>query len=207
LSAGFALGGGLLFRIYFRRSISVEVFFFTLFLLSFFFEAFRLGVLYIIIREQPFSLGILFTRFVHFGRFFRVYCLFTAGLFAVTTKSWKPWLFLGVTALVSFTLVAGIPINPTELLPQMLYEVGNGPYMLVITLFFSFFSVVNLVLAAALKSTGEYYYLAGAAALVLGGNVIVMYFLSPLLLILGGCFLVGGSFFFGKMIHDLYLWS
>jgi hypothetical protein len=206
-TAGFALGGGFLFRIFFRRSISVEVFFFTLFVLAFFFETFRLGVLYIVIREEPFYLGVLFTRIIHFGRFFRLFSLFTAGLFAVSTKGWKPWLFLGVIALVSFTLVAGIPINPTRILPQMMYEVGNRTYMLVIALFFSFFTILNLVLAAVLKSTREYYYIAASVALVLVGNILIMYFISPLLLSLGGFLLVGGSFFFGKLIHGLYLWS
>ena len=206
-TAGLALGGGLLFRIFFRRSISVEVFFFSLFLLAFFFEAFRLGVLYIVVRDKPFFLGVLFSRIVYFGRFFRLFSLFTAGLFAVTTKSWKPWLFLGVTALVSFTLVAGIAVNPTQLLPQMLYEAGNMTYILVMTLFFSFFTILNLVLAAVLKSTREYYSIAGSVMVVLAGNILLMYFLTPLLLILGGFLVVGGSFFFGKLIHDLYLWS
>ena len=206
-TAGFSLGGGMLFRMYFRRSISVEVFFFTLFVLALFFEAFRLGVLYIVIREEPFFLGVLFTRIILFGRFFRLFSLFTAGLFAVSTKGWKPWLFLGVIALVSFTLVAGIPINPTRLLPQMMYEVGNSTYMLVITLFFSFFTILNLVLAAVLKSTREYYYIAASLAVVLAGHILIMYFISPLLLSIGGFLIAGGSFFFGKLIHDLYLWS
>lgn len=206
-SAIYAFGGGLLFRLFFRRSLSVEVFFFTLFVLAFFFESFRLGVLYIVIREEPFYLGVLLTRIVHFGRFLRLFSLFSAGLFAVTTKSWKPWLFLGIIGLVSFTLVATMPINPTLVLPSMLYQVGNSPYMFIITLFFSFFTIVNFVLTAVLKNTREYYFLSGSITLVLAGNIMIMYLLGPLTLALAGILLIGGSFFFGKLIHDLYLWT
>jgi len=198
----------LLFRITFSKTLAPELFFFTIFILTFSFEMFRLLFLYFDIRSYPFIFGIIVTRIVHFGRFLRIFSIFTAGLFACSLSNPKTGIYLGIGILLALGYAIGIPVDAAESTGTLLYGVGIAHYTRVIFAIGEVLSVINFILAGILKNTREYYFMAIAFFITLAGGTMLIAFPQRLLfLAIGVPLLLAGTILFGKRSHELYLWT
>ena len=204
----FSFVSSLLFRITFSKTLAPELFFFTIFILTFSFEAFRLLFLYFDLQSSPFIIGIIITRIVHFGRFLRVYSLFVAGLFACSIANPKTGIYLGIGILLSLAYAIGIPVDATEHTGSLLYQSGIADYTRIIFSIGKVVSIINFILAGILKNTREYYFMGIAFFITIGGSTILVDYPQKLLLFgIGIPLLVTGTVLFGRRSHELYLWT
>ena len=204
----FALVFGIILRISFSKTLSAEIFFFSIFILTLSFESLRIIIFFLTLRHLPFLYGIIATRVVIFARFIRAYSLFGAGLFAYGTRNPKTGLFLGLGALASFAFAAIVPVDVTRQSFDLLYTTGIESVINIILLFTYIITIFTFVLAGYTKKTQEYIQMAlGLFLAVIGSQVII--FLPDLIFISapGLVILIIGSILFSKKTHDLYLWG
>lgn len=204
----FALISAIILRIYFSKTLAPEMFFFTIFLLTFSFEALRVVMFYIQITSAPFFFGILVTKAVNFGRFLRVFSVFVSGLFACSTTNPKTGTFLGIGTVLAFAYAGGIPIDATRQSFDFFYYSGFSEIIDFIFLGVQLISVLNFILAGILKNTSDYYVMTvGLFFTILGGEFIVMFPGKIYLAAAGAVCMVAGTVLFSRRTHELYLWE
>ncbi len=204
----FSLVYGIVLRISFSKTLSAEMFFFSIFIITLSFEALRGIILYLSLKSAPFLFGIVATKAVLFARFMRAYAIFGAGLSAYGTRNPKTGIFLGVGALLAFAFAAAVPVDATRRSFDLLFYTSAEKVMNIIILCSYFISLMTFVLAGYLKNMQEYSHMAiGLFITVMGTQMII---LLPDLIPISGAgilLLTGGSIFFSKRTHDLYLWG
>ncbi len=204
----YAFISALVFRISFSKTLAPEMFFFTVFILTFSFEVPRLLFYFLESQSAPFVFGILVTRVVHFGRFLRIFSIFVVGLFACSSTNPKTGIYLGIGILLSIAYAIGIPVDATEKTGHLLFVMGLEKSTQILFFLGKFFSIVNIILAGILKNTREYYLMAVSMFITLGGTTCLILFPGQLLFLLIGIPLItAGTILFGKQSHDLYLWT
>lgn len=204
----FSFISSLIFRISFSKTLAPELFFFTIFILSFSFEAIRLIFLFFQTRTSPFIFGMIVTRIVHFSRFLRIYSIFVAGLFACSVANPKTGIYLGIGILLSIAYAVGIPVDATRKTDALLYVVGISRFTRITFSAAEVISIINFIFAGILKNTREYYFMGAAFFVTLAGSTLLITFPGQLIfLFIGIPLLIGGTVIFGKRSHELYLWT
>jgi hypothetical protein len=203
----FSFGGGLLLQTFFRKTVSSEMFFFIFFVISVSFEGARVAQLVIAAQTAPAYFEILVTRAVYFSRFFGVFCLFTAGLYATGIDYQRFEIVLGISLLLAFTLAFSIPVSSETPLTTMLNRIGSRSQLLVVFFAIEVFSVLNFLLASFLKRNRDYIWMALGLLLVIVGKDLLFFVVSPVPDAAAALLLIGGTFLFGHRTHIVYLWS
>lgn len=204
----FSFAASLLFRIIFSKTLAPEMFFFTIFILTFSFEVPRILFLLFEYSNSPFNFSVIITRIVHFGRFLRVFSIFVAGLFACSISNPKTGVYLGIGILLSIAFAIGIPIDATQKTDALLYVMGLRSYTRILFSLGELLSIVNIVLAGILKNTREYYCMAVFLIVtIIGSNLLIIFPQRLLFLVIGIPIFTVGTILFGKQSHDLYLWK
>ncbi|HUZ18805.1 MAG TPA: hypothetical protein VMV68_10480 [Spirochaetia bacterium] len=203
----FSVAAGILLQIFFRKTVSSEMFFFIFFVISLSLEAVRAGQLYIQIVDLPPYYGVVLTRVAYFGRFFGLFCLFVSGLYATGIDYQRFEVVLGISLLIAFTLAFTIPVNSQPPAERLVNGIGGADQILAAFFALELFSVLNFVLASTLKRSRNHLFMAAGLLLVVAG-VDLLYFTASLApAIAGAVLLAAGSFVFGNRTHEVYLWS
>ena len=202
----FSTIAGYLLRRFFRKTVSFEMFFFTIFILSLSLDAVRSAEILLVMFDLPPYFGIFLSRIVHFGHFFGLFCIFTSSLYAMNIQYQKLGTVLGIAFLLAFTLSAALPFDSTELLLNLTYRVGYEKGMLMVFVGFELFTLLNILWAAFMKSSRDYAFILVSLLLVIAGRELLFFLGSPLTAIAGGILLISGTVMFGKKLHTLYLW-
>jgi hypothetical protein len=202
-----SLIAGIVLKSYFKKSTSVEIFFFILFVLSLSFEALRVELLLLELTNQPAYFGAIITRIVLFGRIFRILCLFTAGLFATGFTYQKYELFIGLAILIAFTLAGTVAVDTSKMLNELIYDVGNRVEVRVVLIGLSIATVFNFVLGGILHNNRDYLFVSGGAACTVAGLELLSHSLELYLIIPGFVLLIGGIFLYSNRVHALYMWG
>jgi hypothetical protein len=203
----FSFSGGLLLQTFFRKTVSSEMFFFIFFVISISLEAAKIAQLVVLAQNAPPYYEVVVTRAVYFGRFFGVFCLFTAGLYATGIDYQRFEVVLGISLLLAFTLAFSIPVSSESILPTMLNCLGSRGQVFAVFFALEIFSVVNFTLAAFLKRNRDYLWMALGLLMVIVGKDVLFFLVSPIPDALAALVLVGGTILFGHRTHIVYLWS
>lgn len=203
--ASFSILGGFFLRVYFKKTTSVEIFFFSFFILSLSFESLR--VLQIVLHYQNTSIlfGILVTRLIFFGRFFGLLCLFFSGLFTTWLEFQRVGIVLSISFLIPLLLSLVIPVG-TDIQPDLLYSLGNRWDLRIFEVAVEFFSVMNFFIAASIIRARDYAWMGAGILLLLIGREMTLTFMGIPALLIGTASLLSGSVLFGGKTHSLYLW-
>jgi hypothetical protein len=206
-------GGGLyslitliLIYVSFEKTQAPEILFISLFVLSFSFEAARLVTPLQKIRAIPSIYLLLASRTLLFGRFFGIFALFAAGVYAAGLEVQKQLNVIFTIAFISLIVSLGIPID--ILTWDSSFSMINGylslfrmteTVVLVITMM-SFF------ISAWSRGTPEYVAIGFGALLVYAGRNILLSgdtWISPLP---GLLLLAAGAWLICTKLHKVYLW-
>jgi hypothetical protein len=202
-----SLIAGTILKSYFKKSTSVEIFFFILFVISLSFEALRVELLLLHLNKQPVYFGAIITRIIFFARIFRVLCLFTAGLFATGFTYQKYELFIGLAVLIAFTLAGTVAVDTSRMLDELIYEVGNRSEVRVVLIGLSGATVFNFVLGGILHNNRDYLFIGASTACAFVGVELLIHSLGLCFIIPGFFLLIGGIFLYSNRVHALYMWG
>ncbi len=203
----FSILAGVLLQVFFRKTTSSEMFYFIFFIISLSMEAARVAQIYVQVANLPPYYAVVLTRAIYFGRFFGVFCLFSAGLYATGIDYQRFEIVLGIALLIAFTLSFSIPVSSETTFPDLVNRLGGSAQVILALFALQLFSVLNFVLASVLKRSRDYLIMAfGLLFAVVGLDL--LYFTDAVVPAAAGAFLLSaGTVLFANRTHEVYLWS
>ena len=205
-SSLYTLGGIFFIYIFFGRTQSPEIIFIAFFIMSFSLECARLAGPLREVLEFPALYLRIAPRVLLFGRYFGIFSLFGASVFAAAFDVQKQLNIFFMAILASLVITLNVPMDglswDTALTPlkgysSMLIMVEGGIIAAMILTFF---------ISAYIQSSRNYIYIGlGSILMLIGRNILLSSdtLLSP---IPGFLILAGGTWFTCAWLHKIYLW-
>ena len=206
LFSSISLGFSFYLRVIYKKSASLEVFFFSLFLFFITFENLRILVLYLSAVYNPIVINLVVTQILYFGRFGALFSLLFSSLFAVELKFHKIGIIIWIIIGVSFLLAYIISLDGTEYLAHLVYKLNDEKGVFILSMFIYGFILLNWIVAFFMKNN-RYILILLSCFLFLIGREFLLFTVSPLILILGlfGFFI--GVLQFSRQLDKLYIWG
>lgn len=202
----FSVAGGFGFRRLFRRSASLEIFFFLVFITGLAFDAMKILHPLFMVLNLPSYYGGLVTRVIYFGYFFELLCIFASSLYSGDVHYQKMGTVLGLVLFFSFTIAHSLPIDTTALDPNLLFRVGGAEYVLFVRLGLEALTIFGFGRSAFLSSSSDQWYIFFAIVLVLLGRDLLFFLSSPGFILLGALLLISGALLFSRKSYLKHLW-
>lgn len=190
----------------FEKTQAPEILFITLFVLSFSFETMRFLIPLQKIWAIPSVYLLLASRVLLFGRFFGIFALFTAGVYAAGLEVQKQINALLIIAFISLVVSLGIPID--ILTWDSSFSMING-YLSLFRMTETVVFVITMMsffISAWSRGTPEYVTIGFGSFLAYAGRSILLSgdtWISPLP---GLLLLVAGAWLICTKLHKVYLW-
>jgi hypothetical protein len=206
MTALFSVVGGFGFRRLFRRTASLEIFFFLAFIVSLSFDALKiLNLVFIAFHAAPYY-GTIVTRVAYFGYFLGLLSLFASSLFSGDSHYQKMGTILGIILAFSISLAYTLPIDSTVFHANLLYRVSGEEFILLVRFGLEILTLFSFGRSAFLSGTAEQRSILGAAVMVILGRELLFFLSSPLFIMTGSVLLVGGSILFSRNSYAKHLW-
>jgi hypothetical protein len=191
---------------FFEKTQSPEIFFFTLFVLSFSFETLRLLIpLKTVSIVSPLYLLMAF-KILLFSRYFGIFSLFTASVYAAGLEVQKQRNILLIMMVATMVIALGAPIDTLSWDSSLSMISGYTSMFRMIEAGVLLITVVSFFIAAYSRGAGEYVLIGVGSFLVfLGRNILLSAdtWISPFPALL---FLAAGTWFICTQLHKVYLW-
>ena len=202
-----AFTAGLLFRNLFKKTVSPEIFFFSLAVLTLSFTSLRSLLLLEELNQYSVNLPEAITRIVYFGKIITALFLFTSGLFSTGISLQNQESLLLLTLLIAFVLASALPINVFETNILLLKGSASQYGINMVFTVLQICAVLNFIMGAVKNNDSDYLYLALGVVLTTVGSEILFRLIPDWISIAGFLFLISGTAIFGYKIHKIYLWS
>jgi hypothetical protein len=191
----------------FKRTVSLEIFFFAFWLASCSFEALR-AVAYLVAVEggSPVIVEGL-TRALFFGRAFGAMALFVSSLYAAGFRNEKLGSALFVMFLLALGVATGTPINSGYYSPALFAEIGFGSLLIGAFGLLVLGTALDYVVAGFTKKENAYFEAAAAACAGIVGVTVACNAIHPIAGILALGAASWGSVRFLARMHSYYLWQ
>ena len=195
-----------LIYLFFEKTQSPEMLFFFLFAFSFAFEGLRAIIPIARLYNMPNMILIIAARILLFGRYFGLFSLFAASIYASGFEIQKQGLSIFIIAIVSLIISLGIPIDGLAW-DTSLTMLSGYPFMfLMLEVGIVLITMTNFFVAAHSKGSQEYIFSAiGASLAILGKHILITADVWPACL-LGLGILTGGTWLLCSRLHRFYLW-
>jgi hypothetical protein len=205
-TALFSVVGGFGFRRLFRRTSSLEIFFFLTFIVTLSFDGLRiLNLLFIMENLSPYY-GTFVTRIIYFGYFLGLISLFASSLYSGNEQYQKMGMVVGLILLFSLALAYTLPVDSTVFHRSLLYRVGGEQYILLVRIGLEILALIGFGRSAFLSGAREQWIICGSIGMVIIGRELLFFLYSPLLIGAGFLLLTGGTFLFSRKSYEKHLW-
>lgn len=197
---------GYLLHFSFRKTKSLEIFFFILFVFSLSFDALKAYLVYLELSAQPVYIGVLITRVIAAAKLFGALCILSAGLLPFSQKAQKIGIIIGILILCVITIVTLLPVDGSAFSSWGVYTLGKSNLFLVLCGILEIIAVISFLLLYKSRSNKEYLVLGGALFFVVLGRELLFIHLGALVSVAAFFFLSLGTIIFAKRTHSVYLW-
>ncbi|MDR0553740.1 MAG: hypothetical protein LBG76_02925 [Treponema sp.] len=191
---------------FFEKTLAAEILFLALFVFSFIFEGIRVTAPLWMLYELPGIYITLSFRVLFFARFFGIFSLFTASLYAsgMEMRRQENFVLIGVAA--AFVFALGIPIDGLSWDSSLNMVSGYSTMLKLVEIGVILITMASFFIAAYSRGSREYLIIGGGSFLaVLGRNMLFSSdtWLTPLPAL---ALLVTGTWFMCAQIRKVYLW-
>ncbi|MDR0388819.1 MAG: hypothetical protein LBH73_01975 [Spirochaetaceae bacterium] len=206
LAAVYALVSLILILNFFEKTSSPEIIFFGMFIFSFSFEIARSMLLLkeLMLLSQAYL--ILASRVLYFGRYFGVFCLFAASVYAVGFDTQKHGNALLIALVVTLLIVIGLPIDSQAWNSSLTMLSGYDAMFRLAQAGIAIITLLSFFVSAYTQRSKEYLIIACGMILVFLGRNVLFAADTIAALPLGIVFLGLGTWFACVQLHYVYLW-
>ncbi len=191
---------------FFEKTQAPEILFIALFALSLAAEGFRIAVPLALARNWPPAYVVGAARALLFGRFFGLFALFAAGIYAAGLEYQKHGLVVIMVAAAAFAIAAGAPVDGLSWDSSFSPIPGYAFMLEIVQIGVAAIAVVNFLVAAYSRGTSDFAHVAlGCVLLVIGRDGLIRAD-TWLALPLGAAAISGGTFLVAAKVHRFYLW-
>jgi len=191
---------------FFEKTKSPEIFFVGLFQLSFSLEAFRLILPLMYVYDIPSFYALAASRVILFGRYFGIFSLFVASIYAAGYESQRQRYVITILIVTTLIIALGVPID-TQTWDSSLNMVNGYISMFRIIEVGTFLiTVVSFLIAAWSRGSREFAFIGAGSALAFLGRNILLNADTWAGLPAGLLLLAAGTWLICTKLHKFYLW-
>ncbi len=199
----FSIFSILLLYHYFKKKISPEIFFFMLFILAISLQPVRLFQFQIQLLNLSPYFGVIVTRLFFFFRLFGIFCFFASSLFPIGVKFQKFGTILISILLLSITIAALIPIDPTVLEVTLLYKISDKTSIYIMILSIRFLTLINFTRVTISTKSKNYLLILFSSLLIITGDELILIIQIPFFAFF---LILIGTILYSRSIYNYYLW-
>jgi len=191
---------------FFEKTQSPEILFVVFFVVSFSLEALRLILPLGRVYEFPSLYQLTASRIILFSRYFGIFSLFTAGVFASGFKSQQQRNIIMIITVTTLIITLGVPID-TQAWDSSLNMINGYTSMFRLIEAGTFLlTIVSFFIAAWSRSSPEFVFIGAGSALAFLGRNILLNADTWTGLPIGLLFLAAGTWLICTRLHKVYLW-
>ncbi|MDR3138432.1 MAG: hypothetical protein LBT95_02030 [Treponema sp.] len=191
---------------FFEQTQSPEILFFAIFVISFSFEGIRVMVPLKIIYGLPMVYLMMGSRILLFARYFGIFSLFTASVYASGLEVQKQRNTLLVITVADLMIALGVPIDGF-VWDSSLSMISGYPGMFnMVELGVIVISTLSFFVSAYSRGTKEYLLIGLGSLLVFFGRNMLLSTDTWVTLLPGLLLLALGTWFVCTQLHRVYLW-
>jgi hypothetical protein len=190
----------------FEKTQSPEILFVVLFAASFSLESLRLIIPLGRTYEVPSLYMLMAARIILFGRYFGLFSLFTASVYAVGFKAQKQRNVITIIAVITLIIVLGVPIDTQAWDSSLNMITGYTSMFRLIETGAFLITTISFFIAAWLRSEQDFIFIGVGTALAFVGRNILLNAVTWAGLPFGLLFLAAGTWLICVRLHKIYLW-
>jgi len=191
---------------FFEKTQSPEILFMVFFAVSFSVESLRLVVPLGHIREIPSLYLILSSRAILFGRFFGLFSLFAASLYAVGYEAERQRNVILVSIIVALVMALGAPVDTQTWDSSLNMSNGFTSMFRFIEIGVLIITTVSFFIAVRQRGSREFAFIGIGSVLAFLGRSVLLYADTWAGLPAGLVFLAAGTWLICARLHKIYLW-
>ena len=202
----YSLAGIILVLYFFEKTQSPEILFMGLFIMSFVFECIRIVIPLKIYVGFPNVYLTNSFRFLFFGRYFGLFSIFAASIYAAGLNIQKQQNIIFIYAMISMIFALGVPVDMLSWDTTLVLLSNFNRTFAMVETWLIIITIASFFVAAYTKGSHEYIIIGTGAVLIFAGRNILFgsdTWISPvpgLILVSIGTWLVCSKF------HRIYLW-
>jgi len=191
---------------FFEKTQSPEILFVTFFAVSFAPETLRLLFPLSQVYEIPSLYLLTASRVMLFSRYFGIFSLFTASIYAVGFTAQKQRNVFLIIAVITLIITLGVPFDTATWDSSLNMIKGYLSMFRLIEVGVLLTTALSFFIAARLRSSREYVFIGAGSILALLGRYILLNADTWAALPTGTLFLVLGTWLICTKLHKIYLW-
>jgi len=191
---------------FFEKTQSPEIFFVTIFAASFAPEALRLLLPLSRVYEIPSLYILTASRVTLFGRYFGIFSLFTASIYAVGFKAQQQRNVVMIIAVITLIITLGVPIDTGAWDSSLNLISGYVAIFRLIEAGAFLTTALSFFIAAWSRSSREFIVIGAGSVLAFMGRHILLYADAWAALPIGMLLLAVGTWLICTKLHKIYLW-
>jgi len=191
---------------FFEKTQSPEILFIVFFAASFSLEALRLILPLGRVYELPSLYLLMASRIILFSRYFSIFSLFTAGVFASGFKSQSQRNIILIITVTTLIITLGVPID-TQVWDSSLNMINGSTSMFRLIEAVTFLlTMISFFIAAWSRSSHEFVFIGAGSVLAFLGRNILLNADTWAGLPIGLVLLAAGTWLICTRLHTVYLW-
>jgi hypothetical protein len=202
----YALVTTILIYYFFEKTQSPEILFFAFFAISFAFEGMRAMVPLKQVYDLPGVFLVMASRVLLFGRYFGIFSLFTASVYAAGLEIQKQGYVVFILAAATLMIALGVPIDGLSWDSSLAMISGYMGMFRVVELGIILITMMSFFVSAYSRDSREYIFIGiGSLLVFLGRNMLLNAdtWVTPLPALV---ILALGTWFICTQLHRVYLW-
>ncbi|MDR1249238.1 MAG: hypothetical protein LBK63_08050 [Treponema sp.] len=202
----YALVAMILIYYFFEKTQSPEILFFALFVSSFAFEGLRTLVPLRGVYAIPAFYLLLGSRTLLFARFFGIYSLFAASVYAAGLGEQKQGNIVFIIAIAALVTALGVPIDSLAWDSSFMMIRGYPSMLRLVETGIMLITMISFLISAYSRGSREYIFIGIGSFLVFLGRTMLLSsdtWVTPLPALL---LLAGGTWLICVQLHHVYLW-
>jgi hypothetical protein len=191
---------------FFEKTQSPEILFFAFFVVSFAFEALRVMVPLRVIKDLPSLYLLLGSRVMLFARFFGIFSLFAASVYAAGLGEQKQGNIVFIIAIAAMIIALGVPIDSLTWDSSLMMLCGYNSMLKMTEAGIVLITILSFFISAYSRGSREYIFIGIGALLVFWGRAVLLSADTWITPLPGLLLLAGGTWIICDQLHRVYLW-
>ena len=191
---------------FFEKTQSPEILFFALFVSAFAFEGLRIMAPLRDVYDLSAFYPVLGSRILLFARFFGIFSLFAASVYAAGLGEQKQENIVFIIASASLIVALGVPIDGLAWDSSLMMALGYPSMLKMAEAGIMFITVISFFVSAYSRGSREYIFIGIGSFLMFWGRTMLLAsatWITPLPALL---LLAGGAWISCVQLHHVYLW-
>jgi hypothetical protein len=205
-AALYAFAGAVVIYRYFEKTQSPEILYIAFFVLSFALESARITVALKVKYDLPGVYLIMGSRILFFGRYFGIFSLFAASVYAAGLQVQKQSHIVFILALVTAVIALGVPVDGADWDTSLRMKSGYTAMFNLVEAGIVAITLASFFISAYSRGLKEYRFIGLGVLLALAGRALLLSADSWVTPIPALILLVLGTWFICVQLHQVYLW-